>query len=174
MKTRADIYANEAGVLLEIMATYRTLQTEQLYRMFPAAKQSAIKMLLTRYVREQRLFQSADEKKVSVDPDIKSNSSLIKAIWVLLDFIDKAEYHTAGLFPVLICFFAQGELYEIIHVPSGQEPMISVALSRTEKEPAKRILILDEIEQTDQLTIPGIAGFCTVSDSGEIQYFRRN
>ncbi len=173
MNTRVDLYANEAGVLLETMATYRTLRTEQLYKLFPPEKAGTVKMLLKRYVREQRLFLSTDERLVSADAEIPVNGGLIKAFWVLLDFIDKSEYHTAGIFPVLICFFADGELYEIISVPSGQEAMISTALKNSGKEPSKRILILDDINQAAQTAIPGIAGFCLVSDAGKIQYFKK-
>ena len=173
MNTRVDLYANEAGVLLETMATYCTLQTNQLYRLFPPQKSGIIKILLGRYVREQRLFLSEDKRVVSVDAEIPVNRSLIKAFWVLLDFIDKAEYHTAGIFPVLICFFSDGELYEIVHTPSGQEAMISVALSRTEKEPTKRLVVIDSIEQTALITAPETIGYCTVSETGEIQYFKK-
>ena len=173
MNTRVDLYANEAGVLLETMATYRTLRTEQIYRLFPPQKSDMIKMLLGRYVREQRLFLSDDKQIVSVESDLPANCSLNKAFWVLLDFIDKVEYHTSGIFPVLICFFVGGELYEIVHVPSGQEAMISVALTKTEKEPTKRIVIIDYIEQTAQIAVPEAIGFCTVSDSGKIQYFKK-
>lgn len=173
MNTRVDLYANEANVLLETVSTYHTLRTEQLYKLFPPQKMNTVKMLLRRYAREQRLFLSKDESLVSADSEIPKNSSLIKAFWVLLDFIDKAEYHTAGIFPVLICFFADGELYEIIHVSFGQEAMISVALPKSEKEPSKRILLLDELSQMARIQIDGIAGYCLVTQDGVISYYQQ-
>lgn len=173
MNTRADLYAKEAGMLLETVSTYHTLRTEQLYKLFQPQKLNTVKMLLRRYAREQRLFLSKDESLVSADSEMPENSNLTRAFWVLLDFIDKAEYHTAGIFPVLICFFADGELYEIIHVPYGQEAMISVALTKTEKEPSKRILLLDELNQMANIRIDNIAGYCLVTPEGTVSYYQQ-
>ncbi len=70
---------------------------------------------------------------------------------MLLDFIDKAEFHVPGIFPALISFFAGEELYDILHIPWGQEAMIHAAIPRQEKNPPKRILLLDDLSQMPAL-----------------------
>lgn len=172
MNTRTDLYMHEAGTLLDTLATYHTLQTDQLYQLFPPSKTKTVKMLIHRFIREKRLYVSEDEKLISAAPDVAVNSSLIKAFWVLLDFLRNAEFHTTGAFPVLINFFSDGELYEIIHVPPDQEAMISVALSQAQNDSSKRILIVDELRQKPQIHLDNIAGFCIVKQNGEVEYYK--
>lgn len=56
-----------------------------------------------------------------------------RCIWVLLDFIEQVEYHTAGEFPVEVLCFANGQLYEIVPIPRGKETMLCHVLQPTTK-----------------------------------------
>lgn len=95
------------------------------------------------------------------------------AAWVLLDFIDRAEYHSASDFPVKIIFFADGELYEIVHVPNGQEALIGHALSAKEDGAGRRIVLVESPEQIGRVNIPYTSGFCTVDPDGSIRYYKK-
>lgn len=172
MNTRANLYANEAPKLLETVSAYRTLYTEQFLRLFPTGKADTIRMLLRRFAREQRLYLSKDETVVSIDPKLPLNEGLIRAFWVLLDFIGKAEFHVPGVFPALISFFAGEELYDILHIPWGREAMIRAAIPRQEKSPPKRILLLDALSQMPSLHIPNTVGYCLVSRDGKVTYYQ--
>lgn len=172
MNTRASLYANEAAKLLETISTYQTLYTEQLLRLFPSGKADIIRMLLRRFAKERRLYLSKDEAVASADPKLPLSAERIRAFWVLLDFIEQAEFHTVGVFPALISFFAHEDLYDIIHIPHGQEAMIHAAIPRQEKSPSKRILLLDDLSQMPTLHIPHTAGFCLVDRAGKTAYYQ--
>ena len=53
---------------------------------------------------------------------------LTAALWVLLDFIEKVEYHSPDNMPAKLVFFADGEVYEVVYVTPGKG---SVAAART-------------------------------------------
>lgn len=89
MNTRAGLYANEAVKLLDTVSAYTTLYTQQLLRLFPAGKADTIRTLLRRFAKERRLYLSKDETVVSANPKFPLNDGLIRAFWVLLDFIDQ-------------------------------------------------------------------------------------
>lgn len=46
-------------------------------------------MLLRRLAKDHRLYLSKDETVASADPIFPLNDRLIRAFWVLLDFIDQ-------------------------------------------------------------------------------------
>ena len=46
MKTRSELYSREASELLRVIAEYKTLLAEQIYRLFPG-KERVIQNLLT-------------------------------------------------------------------------------------------------------------------------------
>ena len=173
MKTREQIYNNEAADLLRNISMYRTLTEEQIARLYPG-KEPVIKNLLNHLKRQGRIYINPDEQRVSItaDDDAKIDFGLLSAVWVLIDFIDKVEYHFAGDFPVKISFFANMELYEIIYVPNEQEILINHAVSGDTKSEARRIIIIDAPEQIENIDIPNTSGFCTVTPDGVVCYYK--
>ena len=105
----------------------------------------------------------------SVETDI----GMIKAFWILLDFIDRIEYHSAGSFPVNLSFFLDAEFYEVVFILQNQETLISHALAGDPDKIGKRIVIVEDSQQIEKLNIPGAAGYCTVTKAGVIQYYRK-
>lgn len=175
MKTREQIYGNEAEDLLRNVTMYKMLTEEQAYRLYPG-KEAVIKILLSHLIRQGRVYRNADQKRVSVSAeyDGKPDNGLSAAVWVLIDFIDKAEQHYAGNFPVKICFFAEGEVYEIIHIQYGQEALMNHALAETEDTEARRIVLVDLPSQIGVIDIPGAIGFCSVEEDGVVRYYQRS
>ena len=173
MKTRDEIYSKEASELLRIITTYRILTYKQLLRLFPG-RSKKIQAILKGFGHQGRILydtetgivRSADESNEA------SDMGMIDAFWVLLDFIKRAEYHTAGEFPVKISLFADAEMYEIVRICAGQEALTNHALSAV-KDPPRRIIIVDLPSQVASINIPNTAGFCTVSSDGEIEYYSK-
>jgi hypothetical protein len=64
-------------------------------------------------------------------------------------------------------------LYEVVYIQPEQEALASHTLSGKPEEVGKRLIIVEDVNQIDNLTIPGAVGFCTVTDNGEIQYYQR-
>lgn len=173
MKMRDTLYAKEAAELIRTISLYKSLTSEQVYRLFPG-KEESIKNLLTQLIKQKRMVYSPGTDHISAgeEYDERPNSSIITAFWVLLDFIDKTEYHTASDFPVLISFFSQDEFYEIVHVPHGQEIMLNHAMAAKEKDPPRRLIIVDHPDQIPNINICGTIAFCIVSAEGKVNYYK--
>ena len=171
MKTRSEIYGNEATDLLRTVTMYPGLSRQQLLR-FHSGKEEPIKTLLSHLQRQGRIFQNNDGGYFPFGSTPKSDFALVRAVWVLLDFIDKAEYHAPADFPVKLVFFADGELYEVIYVAQGQEALVSHAL-RVNKGNSRRIILMDSPSQAVKIDCTGISGFCVVDESGQTHYFKK-
>lgn len=171
MKTRENLYANEAKEIIRVITLYKTLVSEQVYRLFPG-KENSIKKLLSILIRQGRIFYDTTANRLSANQECNAapDMGMIAAFWVLLDFIDRAEYHTASDFPVKISFFCEEELYEIIYIPLGQELLLTHALCG--KEDARRIILVESPEQIETIHMPGIVGFCSVDQSGATHYYK--
>ena len=73
MKTRKDLYSREAAELLRVVSEYKTLLTEQIYRLFPG-KGHIVKILLAYLVKQGRItfnpgaarYSANDDKRLSV------------------------------------------------------------------------------------------------------------
>jgi len=173
MKTRADIYGQEAAEMLRIINLYPGLYEQQLCRFFPGNEDKII-TLLSHLKKQGRLTGDSSGSLFPYGKETAGiNSGLIRSVWILLDFIDRTEFHSASEFPVNIIFFADGELYEIIHVAFGQEVLVSHALLPGKEHPGRRLVLVDEPSQIQNLDFPGICGFCTADTSGRIHYYKK-
>ena len=171
MKTRNDLY-KEAAELLRVMAEYKVLLTEQVLRLFPGREEKVQTMLVNLH-HQRRIWVSQDGRTLKAAEDAETDAGIIKAFWILLDYIDRIEYHCAGTFPILLSFFLDAEFYEVTYIPPDQEALICRVLPGKPEEIGKRIVIVEDAGQIDRLNIPGAGGFCTVSDKGAIQYYKR-
>ena len=171
LKTRSEIYGQEAADLLRIAAMYPGLNIQQFLGFHPG-KEKIVKNLLSHLEKQGRIFQDDCGRYFPSGSSPKVNKGLIQSVWVLLDFIDQVEYHAPADFPVQLVFFAHGELYEVIYAAQGQEALICHALEN-DKSGSRRILMVDEPPQISQIDCLGIVGFCTVASSGRVQYFKR-
>lgn len=172
MKTREQIYGQEATSILRDITMYRALTEEQLLRLYPG-KRGKVQNLLSYLTKQGRiwhidgLYCAAPECAGDVD------KGLLAAIWVLVDFIDRVEFHSAGDFPAKLIFFADGEVYEVIHAANGKEALINHILSAPAEEASSYLILVDKPEQIPELEIPNVCGYCTVSPEGEVQYYQR-
>ena len=173
MKMRDSLYAKESVELIRTISLYKSLTREQVYRLFPG-KQQTIKNLLTQLIKQKRLVYNPGTDRISAgeEYDERPDCSMITAFWVLLDFMDKTEYHTASDFPVKISFFSQDEFYEIVYVPFGQEIMISHAMATKEEDPPRRLVVVDNPDQISNISIRGTVAFCVVSTEGKVNYYK--
>lgn len=173
MKTREEIYGKEATDLLRSISMYRVLTERQILRLF-GGKEDKIKNLLTHLLRQGRIFYDDAGATYYAERRMTADPSMTAAVWVLLDFIDKVEYHSVSDFPAKLVFFAGGEVYEVLHVPLGKEAMVNHLWSQqTEEDPPRRIVVVDSQEQIDSVSIPSISGFCTVDGDGQVSYFKK-
>lgn len=172
MRTREQIYGKEAAGLLRDITTYHCLLKRQLLRLYPG-KEGQIENLLQYLVRQGRIFFHEERDCYYDSGDFTTDFEMIAAVWVMLDFIDRVEYHAPDDLPVKIIFFADGEVYEIICVPPDKAALICHALSGKEEQMGKRLIIVESAEQIETLDIPNTAAFCIVDAEGGVQYFKK-
>ena len=91
MKTRAEIYGNEAADLLRTVTMYPGLSEQQLLCFHPG-KEDTAKALLSHLERQGRIFQAESGGYFPAGQPAKLDRALVRAVWVLLDFIQRAEY----------------------------------------------------------------------------------
>lgn len=173
MKTREQIYSREAAEILRDITTYHYIRHDQLLCLYPKKKQDVIENLLSYLVRQGRIFYEPDRDWYHDGTEAHADAEMLAALWVLADFIDRTEYHSATDFPVKLLFFAGGETYEVVYVPADKEALMEQAILQTGEENGKRILILEDTSQIEHLHIADVAAYCTVSDTGEIQYYKQ-
>ena len=99
MKTRAEIYGNEATDLLRIVTMYPGLCEHQLLCFHPG-KEDTTKALLSHLERQGRIFQTDGGGYFLAGQTPKTDHALVRAVWVLLDFIRQVDYHAPADFPV--------------------------------------------------------------------------
>lgn len=173
MKTREQIYSREAAEILRDITTYHYIRHDQLLRLYPQKKQEVIENLLSYLVRQGRIFYEPDRDWYHDGMEAHADTEMLATLWVLTDFIDKAEYHSATDFPVKLLFFAEGETYEVVSVPADKEALIEQALLQSGEENGKRILIIEDTAQIERLHIADVAAYCIVSGTGQIQYYKQ-
>lgn len=169
----------EAKILLQLMSIYGNLKLQQVYKLF-SGKEDVLKQLITRYVKHGRLTLDKQQDLLlfnTMQGQMKTNYHVIRCFWVLLDFIEKADNHIRSNFPVTISFFCKQKLYEIIDIELGCEAIFNQAFQYQKQgdqndENIKRIIVIDSPEQIPNIKIPEVAGFCTVSDTGETNYYK--
>ena len=173
MKTRADIYGQEATELLRLISLYPGLIQCQLAGFFPGKDSAVVYGLLSHLKRQGRAVQSISGGWFPYGKKHQADSGLIQSVWVLLDVIDRVEYYSPGDFPAKVIFFSGGEIYEIVYVAVSQEALITHALKQDARQDSRRIVLVEEPDQIPLLDFPSIAGFCTVSSSGQVLYYQR-
>lgn len=173
MKTRAQIYSQEATGLLRDISMYKALREEQMLRLYPG-KESIVRNLLAYPVKQGRIMcEDGLYFIVHAKPD-NMDQGLLDAAWVLADFSDRLEYHAVGDFPVKIIFSADGVVYEIVHAESGREALLSYIMGQERKDPPHYIVLVDDVGQIADLDLPHVNGYCTVSPGGAVQYYQKN
>jgi len=119
IRTRADIYGKEAAGLLRTLSMYPGISGGQLCR-FYSGKEEAVQVLLGHLKKQGRITETRSGGYFLYGQDtVLPDGGMIRAVWVLLDFIERVEFHSAGDFPVKVLFFSDGELYEVIHAAAG-------------------------------------------------------
>ena len=173
MKTREQIYRKEAAELLRDLTTYHYMYRNQILRLYPG-KESKIENLLSYFTRQSRIFCDKDLDMYHDGTEATPDMSMLASIWVLIDFFEKVEYHSAVDFPATLVFVADGELYEVMYVSADKEAVMEHAMAQQGSDAEKRIVIVEYTDQIGRLSIPYVTAYCTVDmQTGSVQYFKQ-
>ena len=110
MKTRVEIYSKEAADMLRNITTYHYMRHDQLLRLYPG-KEEKIDNLLSFFLRQGRIFRDEHSDLYHDGTEAHADNEMLAALWVLVDFIDRVDYHSSTDFPVKLIFIADGELF---------------------------------------------------------------
>ncbi len=173
MKTRDQIYRKEATELLRNITSYHHIRHDQLLRMYPG-KESKIDNLLRHLASQGRITYAAESDMYHDGAEASPSYGMLAALWVLIDFIDRVEYHSPVDFPASLVFLLDGEIYEVLFIPSGKETLSEYALASQGSDAEKRIVVVEDSAQIPLLDIPNAVAYCTVEmDTGQVQYFKQ-
>jgi len=172
MMQMKNSFQKETAEIIRVMSNYKTLVYAQVIRMFPD-KTKNIEDIIKRLIKQKRLFydQATETLSYGYERNKNPDKNLITAFWVLVDFFGAAEFYYPSDYPVQIAFFMDEGLYEIIKTDYGKETMINHILSNKNDDPPNRIIIVDSEEQIPKITAGNIFCFCTVDETGKIEYF---
>ena len=172
MKTRKDIYVNEAATMLRFVKLYHNIRKEQLKKLMYDTKPDVFEKLLFHLQNNRRVYHDKNTDIIYADADTNLNLDIIKCLWVLCDFIDKVDFHSSSDFPVNLIFFGDEELYEVSYIAHDKEAIFEQAFNSFEVD-NKRIIVLESKEQISKMNISAVTAYCIVNDdTGEVQYFK--
>ena len=118
MKTREQIYGQEAAGILRDVSMYRALTEMQLLKLYPH-KESKIRNLLSYLQKQGRIVQRGEYYRIPADAEESIDHGLSKAVWVLTDFMEQVEYHSVSDYPPkYIILVEQPEQIAEIHTPN--------------------------------------------------------
>ena len=133
---------------------------------------SLLNTLITQLQREKKLIRSMEWVAISEEALENRREGIVEAMWVFDDFFQRIDYLTAGDYPAIVCFFADGVDYEIIYVPVGQEYIISKSVTSCDNPP-KRLVTIENTDQIPKISIPNITAYCITEPSGKTNYYKR-
>ena len=82
MKTREQIYGQEAAGILRDVSMYRALTEMQLLKLYPH-KESKIRNLLSYLQKQGRIVQRGEYYRIPADAEESIDHGLSKAVWFL-------------------------------------------------------------------------------------------
>ena len=87
---------------------YPGLSVQQLQKFYPG-KEEVTNSILSHLIRQCRIYyEQSCSGYFSALAAASKDKELTDAVWVLLDFLDRIEFHSVSDFPVKLIFFADG------------------------------------------------------------------
>lgn len=159
--------------IVRLLSMYQALTFSQISKLFPELPEEKLFTLIRRLEKNGRLTYLMDKEILLFSKECESTPATIASFWVLLDFQPDITYHTVSEFPVTLTFYTQSDAYDVIYVPEEKEILINHALSNYPENAPRRLVIVNHSGQIPLMNFPGIAAFCTVTENGQVQYYKK-
>ena len=173
MEIFSDNYKVEAASILRDLSMYKVLTREQLMRLYPG-KERKVEKLLPYLKKQYRIWEIDGFYCTSPDAAKEIDRGLFSAVWVLIDFIDQVSFHAASPeYPAKLVFYVEGEIYEVMYAGEGREALVNYLRLSPNQSNTNYLVLVDKPEQIKELNFPNNCGFCTVSPTGEVEYYQK-
>jgi len=174
------VFNRKSEEILTFFDNYGTLHCCQVDKFFQGSRKN-----IDYLIKNKRLHKSTDGAYLSNDENPHPDKSLIAALGVLGDVMDKVKAHSKAIAPVLISFISNNnDFYEIVYVALGMEAMVMAAFDvqqgakQTRQQmkgyldTTKRIVIVEDKSQMERLQIPGTVRYALVAPGGSLSYYK--
>lgn len=166
-----DVYRKEMLEIKKLLSEYRVLSLRHIYKFFYNKDADIIKKIIKYLVRNGQAYVDIENSLVGLNEDACANDvdkKTLAAFDVMLMFIKKLTYQTRFEFPFQICFLTGEQQYQVIYVEPGDEQHINAVLKATDNEDVKYLVIVEDLEQVDKLTIENVYRYCVVHEDGKV------
>lgn len=167
-----DEHYAEIKRMRKFISEYKVVKLEQFDR-YLYNKEPRIKHIIRSHMmKKDMLYVSEGMCSTNADWRAGYDPGLIKALWVMLDFCEDAEYDSVAEYPSKLRFSRSGEIYDVCIAEQGKEQSLNVFCSKFITEPCRFLVIVEDKKQISKLTFEGIAAYCMVAEDGEVKYYR--
>jgi len=169
----------KAEEILDFIETYGVLKCVHLEKFFPSSKKN-----FDYLIKNKRLFKTDDGLYICANQDLRPDKTIIAAVSVLGDVLEKVKFHSKAMSPAQVSFItSDGDFYEIIYVGHGMEAMITATFETqlavrkrddTYADTTKRMIIVEDKNQMQRLHIPGTTRYALIHPDGSLTYHKRS
>jgi hypothetical protein len=170
-------FNKKATEILDFFDTYEILRIGYLEKFFPNSQK-----VVDYLVKHKRLHKNPDGNYISTSSDISPDKTLVAALGLLGDVLEKVKTHAKAVAPAQLSFLTHsGDYYEIIYVSYGMEAMVEASfeaqLAAKQRvkgftDSTKRMVIVEDENQIELLQIPGTTRFAHVKPDGRLIYYK--
>ena len=165
--------------LLDMTLLFKSMTKEQVGAYLKISEEEALKVMKA-FGRMRRGYFDEGRECIAVSKTHVEMASRVLVVY--LDFLNHGMVAApfASADPFVGCLFIDSVeeiLYEIIHIPYGEEEMANQLLSNRHMEKEdffkekRRVVVLDSIEQWERIHLKQVFSYCVVKENGEVSYY---
>lgn len=123
-----DRLLEEEKIITEALSKYGCLRWEQLIKLIYNKKEETAQRILVGLKKRQLILEDEGSGYVRLDPRTQSDDKMIRAFWILLQYVNKISprEHYPANYPSEIFFLKQGVQYEIVVLNPREEHVLSM------------------------------------------------
>ena len=163
----------ELRELKQLLGEYGVLATRQLYAYFHYKSPAVVQNIMGYMSRGGMIAVDDDLQYAALTKAAMkagADQKLIASFWVLLDSIQRIEYHARAAYPSQLFLFMDGAEFEVLYAALGDEALISSVYSKKDED-TRYFVVVEQPEQIETLEIPRVEWFCTVAEDGKLEKY---
>ena len=176
---KSNQYYKEVEALRRMTLLFKTMTKEQAGAYLNISEEESLKVMRA-FGRLRKGYFDENGELIAVSKSHVEMTSGVLAVY--LDFLRNgmatAPFPSADLF--VGCLFmdpSEEILYEIIHIPHGEEEMANQLLLARKADDGgffkekRSVVVLDNIEQWERMRLKQVFSYCVIKENGEVSYY---